>query len=175
MRLAVLIDGDNASAPAIGHIFAKVSELGTPNIRRIYGDFTSGGMAHWRPILLKHAIQPVQQFRNTAGKSVTDCALIVDAMDLLHTRKLDGFCIVSGDGDFTRLVTRIRDDGLAVYGFGARGKVSNCFVVACSQFIPTETLISKKQPSTKGPPPGQSAPVRSQGGQDAPRGARSPR
>jgi hypothetical protein len=103
MRLAVLIDADNASPVVIGDILSEVVSLGVPSVKRIYGDFTTPNLAGWRDAMLEHAIQPIQQFRNTIGKNASDSALIIDAMDLLHTRELGGFCLVSSDGDFTRL------------------------------------------------------------------------
>ena len=118
LRLAVLVDADNASAAVIGDILSEVASLGTASVKRVYGDFTTSNLHSWRAVLLEHAIQPVQQFRNTIGKNASDSALIIDAMDLLHTRELGGFCLVSSDSDFTRLATRIREDGLPVYGFG---------------------------------------------------------
>ena len=112
LRLAVLVDADNASAAVIGDILSEVASLGTASVKRVYGDFTTSNLHSWRAVLLEHAIQPVQQFRNTIGKNASDSALIIDAMDLLHTRELGGFCLVSSDSDFTRLATRIREDGL---------------------------------------------------------------
>jgi hypothetical protein len=98
LRLAVLIDADNASAAVIGDILSEVASLGTASVKRVYGDFTTSSLHSWRTVLLEHAIQPVQQFRNTVGKNASDSALIIDAMDLLHTRELGGFCLVSSDG-----------------------------------------------------------------------------
>ena len=118
LRLAVLIDADNASAAVIADILSEIASLGTASVKRVYGDFTTSSLSGWRKVLAEHAIQPVQQFRNTIGKNASDSALIIDAMDLLHTRELGGFCLVSSDSDFTRLATRIREDGLVVYGFG---------------------------------------------------------
>jgi hypothetical protein len=106
LRLAVLVDADNASAAVIGDILSEVASLGTASVKRVYGDFTTSNLHSWRAVLLEHAIQPVQQFRNTIGKNASDSALIIDAMDLLHTRELGGFCLVSSDSDFTRLATR---------------------------------------------------------------------
>jgi len=137
LRLAVLIDADNASVNVIGDILAEVSKLGTATVRRIYGDFTSSNLQSWGKILAEYAIQPIQQYRNTTGKNASDSALIIDAMDLLHTRHLEGFCLVSSDSDFTRLATRIKEDGLPVYGFGEQ-KTPNSFVKACNRFFYTE-------------------------------------
>ncbi len=157
LRLAVLIDADNASASVIGDILAEVSKLGTASVKRVYGDFTTSSLQGWKAVLAEHAIQPVQQFRNTTGKNATDSALIIDAMDLLHTRELGGFCLVSSDSDFTRLATRIREDGLPVYGFGEE-KTPSSFIKACDRFIYTEIFrqnpagTSKKATSTKSQP-----------------------
>lgn len=157
MRLAVLIDADNASAAVIGDILSEVASLGTASVKRVYGDFTTPNLSGWRPALLEHAIQPVQQFRNTVGKNASDSALIIDAMDLLHTRELQGFCLVSSDSDFTRLATRIREDGFPVYGFGEE-KTPKSFISACDRFTYTEifrtrTVSSSKGVAPTGPPP----------------------
>ena len=137
VRLAVLIDADNASVNVIGDILAEVSKLGTATVKRVYGDFTSSNLRSWSKILAEHAIQPIQQYQNTTGKNASDAALIIDAMDLLHTRHLEGFCLVSSDSDFTRLATRIKENGLLVYGFGEQ-KTPNSFVKACNRFFYTE-------------------------------------
>lgn len=134
MRLAVLIDGDNVSAKTIGAVLAEIAKFGTASVKRVYGDFTKPNFSSWNNVLSEHAIQPVQQFANSTGKNATDSALIIDAMDLLHQKSLDGFCIVSSDGDFTRLATRIREDGLAVYGFGEE-KTPQAFIKACDRFF----------------------------------------
>ena len=134
LRLAVLIDADNASPAVIGDILAEVSKLGIATVKRVYGDFTSSNLNSWRAVLADHAIQPIQQFRNTVGKNASDSALIIDAMDLLHTREPGGFCLVSSDSDFTRLATRIREDGLPVFGFGEE-KTPDAFIKACDRFI----------------------------------------
>jgi len=157
LRLAVLIDADNASASVVGDILAEVSKLGTASVKRVYGDFTTSSLQGWKAVLAEHAIQPVQQFRNTTGKNATDSALIIDAMDLLHTRGLGGFCLVSSDSDFTRLATRIREDGFPVYGFGEE-KTPSSFIKACDRFIYTEIFrqkpasTSKKTTATKSQP-----------------------
>lgn len=145
MRLAVLIDADNASPGVIGEILSEVATLGVPSVKRIYGDFTSQKLSGWRDPLLEYGIQPIQQFHNTVGKNATDSTLIIDAMDLLHTRELHGFCLVSSDGDFTRLATRIRENGLSVFGFGEQ-KTPMSFIQACDRFIYTEIFRAKKQP-----------------------------
>jgi hypothetical protein len=142
LRLAVLIDADNASATVIGDILSEVAAIGTASVKRIYGDFTSPNLSSWRAVLAEHAIQPVQQFRNTVGKNASDSALIIDSMDLLHTRALGGFCLVSSDSDFTRLATRIREDGVPVYGFGEQ-KTPKAFIQACDRFFYTEIFRTK--------------------------------
>lgn len=138
-RFAVLIDGDNAQASLLPQILAEVSKFGLITIKRIYGDWTTTSMNSWKPKLHKHAIQPIQQFRYTVGKNATDSAMIIDAMDLLHSYEVDGFCIVASDSDYTRLATRIREDGLFVIGVGER-KTPEAFTNACNQFIYCENL-----------------------------------
>ncbi|MBV8493311.1 MAG: NYN domain-containing protein, partial [Alphaproteobacteria bacterium] len=159
LRLAVLIDADNASASVIGDILAEISKLGTASVKRIYGDFTTSNLQGWKGILAEHAIQPVQQFRNTTGKSATDSALIIDAMDLLHTRQLQGFCLVSSDSDFTRLATRMREDGLPVYGFG-EAKTPKSFINACDRFIYTEIFRTRGVASDNSKAEAKSNPLR---------------
>jgi hypothetical protein len=138
-RLAVLIDADNAQAGVLEGLLAEVARYGVASVRRIYGDFTSTRLQSWKQVLLKHSIQPVQQFAYTSGKNATDSALIIDAMDLLYTGRFDGVCLVSSDSDFTRLAQRLRESGLTVYGFGER-KTPDPFVQACDKFIYTELL-----------------------------------
>ena len=138
-RLAVLIGADNARPSVVGGLLAEVAKYGVAGVRRIYGDWTTPNLAGWKAVLLDHSIQPVQQFRYTVGKNATDSAMIIDAMDLLHSRRLDGFCIVSSDSDFTGLARRIREDGLLVVGFGER-KTPRPFVAACDRFVYTELL-----------------------------------
>src|SRR5215472_8788138 len=159
LRLAVLIDADNASPAVIGDILAEVSKLGIATVKRVYGDFTSSNLNSWRAVLADHAIQPIQQFRNTVGKNASDSALIIDAMDLLHTRELGGFCLVSSDSDFTRLATRIREDGLPVYGFGEE-KTPRSFINACDRFIYTEIFRTKTVSSAKATDATKSGPLR---------------
>lgn len=142
-KLAVLIDADNARAAIIEELLAEIASLGTANIKRIYGDWTMPNLGSWKEILLKHSIQPIQQFRNTIRKNATDSAMIIDAMDLLYTAPLDGFCIISSDSDFTRLAARIRESGKLAYGFGEK-KTPEPFRKACDRFIYTENLISKE-------------------------------
>lgn len=140
-RVALLIDGDNAQPSLIGKILTEVGKYGLITIRRIYGDWTTVNMSGWKNVLHENAIQPVQQFRYTVGKNATDSALIIDAMDILHSRLVDGFSIVSSDSDYTRLATRVREMGFFVMGIGKR-KTPKAFVNACNVFIYTENLVS---------------------------------
>lgn len=139
-RLAVLIDADNASAKMIDGLFEEIAKLGSATVRRIYGDFTSSNLGGWVEVLTRHAIAPQQQFANTKGKNASDITLVIDAMDLLHSGRLDGFCLVSSDSDFTRLAGRLREEGVEVYGFGEQ-KTPPSFRQACTRFIYTENLI----------------------------------
>ena len=144
-RLAVLIDADNTFnvIPMIDELFEEISKFGDASVRRIYGDWTDTRLKRWKEVLPKHAIQPIQQFANTTGKNATDSALIIDAMDLLYTAPLDGFCIVSSDSDFTRLAIRFRESGKLVYGFGEQ-KTPESLTAACNQFIYIEILLQNK-------------------------------
>ena len=142
-RLALLIDADNAQPAVIEGLLAEVAKYGVASVKRIYGDFTSNQQSQWKKALLKHSINPVQQFAYTTGKNATDSSLIIDAMDLMYTRRFDGFCLVSSDSDFTRLAQRLREEGLTVYGFGER-KTPDPFVQACDKFIYTEVLRVEK-------------------------------
>ncbi len=137
--LAVLIDADNASAAIVEGLFEEIAKFGVASVKRIYGDWTQPNLGKWKQVLLDHSIQPIQQFAYTRGKNATDSALIIDAMDLLYTRRFDGFCLVSSDSDFTRLAARLREEGLTVYGFGEE-KTPAPFVSACDKFIYTEIL-----------------------------------
>jgi len=153
-KLAVLIDAENAQPSIIEGLVAEIAKYGIATVKRIYGDWTTPDLKGWKEILLEYAIQPYQQFRYTVGKNATDSAMIIDAIDLLYTEKLDGFCIVSSDSDFTRLASRIREAGLIVYGFGEL-KTPKAFVGACDKFIFTEILrkdepaVSSQKKSTK--------------------------
>jgi hypothetical protein len=138
-RLAVLIDSDNTTASVATEILEEVARFGTPTIKRAYGDWTTQQLAGWKDELLRHAIQPVQQFAYTRGKNATDSALIIDAMDLLYAGNLEGFVIVSSDSDFTRLATRLRESGMTVYGLGRRSTPA-AFVAACDRFIYLDLL-----------------------------------
>ncbi|WP_084125935.1 NYN domain-containing protein [Demequina sp. NBRC 110054] len=144
-RLAVLIDADNAGAKHLERLLAEIAKYGTAGVRRAYGDWTSTQLGSWKSVLLEHSVQPIQQFSYTTGKNATDSALIIDAMDLLHSGNVDGFCIVSSDSDFTRLAARIREQGLTVYGFGER-KTPKPFVAACDTFIYVENLETPAAP-----------------------------
>lgn len=138
-RLAVLIDSDNAQSSLIKELLEEVARYGTATVKRAYGDWTTTNLKGWKAELHRHAIQPMQQFRYTDGKNSTDSALIIDAMDLLHSKNVDGFCLVSSDSDFTRLATRIREAGLIVYGFGEE-KTPEAFRAACNKFVFVEIL-----------------------------------
>ncbi len=144
LRFAVLIDGDNAQASLLPQILAEVSKVGLITVKRIYGDWTTTNMNSWKPWLHKHAIQPMQQFRYTVGKNSTDSAMIIDAMDLLHSHNVGGFCIVASDSDYTRLATRIREEGLFVIGVGEK-KTPEAFINACNQFIYCENLVAPEE------------------------------
>lgn len=139
-KFAVIIDGDNAQPSLLEHILMEVTKYGRITIKRIYGDWTTPNMNGWKKSLLDLAVQPVQQFRYTTGKNATDSTMIIDALDILHRRLVDGFCIVSSDSDFTRLATRIREDGLFVVGIG-ESKTPNSFVKACDVFVYTQNLV----------------------------------
>ena len=140
-KFAVLIDADNSSISAIPSVLEEVAKYGIASVKRVYGDWSSDTLKNWREVLLPHAITPVQQFAYTKGKDATDMILIIDAMDLLYAGALDGFCIVSSDSDFTPLASRIRENGLSVYGFGKK-KTPEAFKKACDKFIYIENLIS---------------------------------
>jgi len=146
LRLAVLIDADNAQAAVIEGLLAEIARFGEATVKRIYGDFTAPTSASWKKVLQRYAIKPVQQFAYTTGKNATDSTLIIDAMDLLYTRRFDGFCLISSDSDFTGLALRIREEGLTVLGFGEQ-KTPEAFRNACHKFLFTEVL-RPVQPST---------------------------
>ncbi|CAN7579433.1 NYN domain-containing protein [Mesorhizobium sp. LjNodule214] len=139
-RLAVLIDADNASAKIADGLFEEIAKIGEASVRRIYGDFSSPRSKAWADVLSKHAIMPQQQFAYTTGKNASDITLVIDAMDLLHSGRFDGFCLVSSDSDFTRLAARIREHGIDVFGFGEQ-KTPESFRQACRRFIYTENLL----------------------------------
>lgn len=149
LKLAVLIDADNAQATIIEGLLAEIAKFGEATVKRIYGDFTSPASAQWKKALQTHAIKPIQQFAYTTGKNATDSTLIIDAMDLLYTRRFDGFCLVSSDSDFTGLALRIREEGLTVLGFGEQ-KTPEAFRNACHKFIFTEILRPESPQKTSG-------------------------
>jgi len=151
-RLAVLIDADNASPRIADGLFEEVAKIGEASVRRIYGDFSGPRLKAWADILSKHAIIPHQQFAYITGKNASDIALVIDAMDLLHSGRFDGFCLVSSDSDFTRLASRVREQGLDVYGFGEQ-KTPESFRQACRRFIYTENPYPGPRRLTRMRPP----------------------
>src|SRR5271166_6462501 len=148
-RLAILIDADNTSPRIAAGLFEEVAKFGEASVRRIYGDFSGQRLKSWAEILPKFAIDPYQQFSYTTGKNASDIALVIDAMDLLHSGRLDGFCLVSSDSDFTRLASRLREQGADVYGFGEQ-KTPESFRQACRRFIYNENLLPEAEPTTSG-------------------------
>jgi uncharacterized LabA/DUF88 family protein len=147
LNLAVLIDADNIPYSNIKGMLDEIAKFGVPTIKRIYGDWTKATVSGWKPALLEHAITPIQQYSYTTGKNATDSAMIIDAMDILHSQKVDGFCLVSSDSDFTRLATRLRESGMLVIGIGEK-KTPRPFIVACDKFIYIE-IISPPETSKK--------------------------
>jgi uncharacterized LabA/DUF88 family protein len=148
-KIAILIDGENAQPSLIGKILTESAKYGSLTIRRIYGDWTKPQLKPWKGTLHNNAIQPIQQFRFTTGKNSTDSALIIDAMDILHEKNVDGFCIVSSDSDYTRLATRIRETGIFVMGIGEK-KTPKAFINACNVFVYTENLSPLKNGTKSG-------------------------
>jgi len=142
IKLAVLIDGDNIPSTHTKEMMEEIAKYGSPTIKRIYSDWTNPYVSKWKSILLENAITPVQQYAYTRGKNATDSSMIIDAMDILYSEKVDGFCIVSSDSDFTRLATRLREAGMLVIGIGEK-KTPNPFIVACDKFIYIEILKNK--------------------------------
>ena len=138
-KIAVLIDADNVSSKYIKYIFDEISNHGTPTYKRIYGDWTKPELASWKPILLNYSITPIQQYSYTTGKNATDAALIIDAMDILYSKNVDGFCLVSSDSDFTKLAARLREAGMYVIGMGEK-KTPKPFIAACEKFKYLEVL-----------------------------------
>jgi uncharacterized LabA/DUF88 family protein len=138
-NLAVLIDGDNIPSAHVKEMMEEITKYGNPTIKRIYGDWTKPTLTKWKNLLLENAITPIQQYGYTTGKNATDSAMIIDAMDILYSQKVDGFCLVSSDSDFTRLATRLREAGMLVIGIGEK-KTPNPFIVACDKFIYIEIL-----------------------------------
>lgn len=148
LRLAVLIDAENVPSASVVEMFEEIAKYGTPTFKRIYADWTRPNVTGWKNVLLDQAITPVQQYSYTTGKNSSDSALIIDAMDILYTGKVDGFCIVSSDSDFTRLATRLREAGMMVIGIGEK-KAPNAFISACDKFIYIEILKKEDQQSSK--------------------------
>ena len=154
LRLAVLIDADNVPYHNVKGMLEEIAKLGTPTFKRIYGDWTKPNVSGWKSVLLETAITPVQQYSYTTGKNSTDSAMIIDAMDILYTGKVDGFCIVSSDSDFTRLAIRLREAGMKVIGIGEK-KTPNPFIVSCDKFIyveilkPQDTLVESSPEKNK--------------------------
>lgn len=144
LNLAVLIDGDNIPSANVKEMMEEIAKYGNPTIKRIYGDWTKPNVTKWKNILLENAIIPVQQYGYTTGKNATDSAMIIDAMDILYSEKVNGFCLVSSDSDFTRLATRLREAGMKVYGIGEK-KTPDPFIVACDKFIYIEILKSQSE------------------------------
>jgi hypothetical protein len=144
LNLAVLIDGDNIPSAYVKEMMEEIAKYGNPTIKRIYGDWTNPRLSKWKNILLENAITPIQQYGYTQGKNATDSAMIIDAMDILYSGKVNGFCIVSSDSDFTRLATRLREAGMQVFGIGEK-KTPNPFIVACDKFIYIEILKNQTQ------------------------------
>lgn len=144
LRLAVLIDADNVPYAHVQAMMEEITRYGTPTIKRIYGDWTNMGLSGWKKVLLENAISPIQQYGYTVGKNSTDSAMIIDAMDILYSNKVDGFCIVSSDSDFTRLAMRLREAGMRVIGIGEH-KTPTPFIVACDRFIYLEILSDQKE------------------------------
>src|SRR5205809_4097782 len=151
IRLAVLIDADNVPYSNVKGVMEEIAKYGTPTFKRIYGDWTRPTVSGWKNVLLENAITPIQQYSYTTGKNSSDSALIIDAMDILYSGKVDGFCIISSDSDFTRLATRLREAGMKVFGIGQK-KTPNPFIVACDKFIYMEIIpvfgAEAEEPST---------------------------
>jgi len=139
LNLAVLIDGDNIPSAHVKEMMEEIAKYGNPTIKRIYGDWTNPHLSKWKNLLLQNAITPIQQYAYTTGKNATDSAMIIDAMDILYSEKVNGFCLVSSDSDFTKLATRLREAGMQVIGIGEK-KTPTPFVVACDRFIYIEIL-----------------------------------
>lgn len=145
-KLAVLIDGDNIPSAYVKEMMEEIAKYGNPTIKRIYGDWTKPTLSKWKNLLLENAITPIQQYGYTTGKNATDSAMIIDAMDILYSEKVNGFCLVSSDSDFTRLATRLREAGMQVFGIGEK-KTPNPFIVACDKFIYIEILKKQSEES----------------------------
>ena len=146
LKLAVLIDGDNIPSAYVKEMMEEIAKYGNPTIKRIYGDWTNPKLKKWKSVLLENAITPIQQYGYTVGKNATDSAMIIDAMDILYSEKVDGFCLASSDSDFTRLATRLREAGMKVFGIGEK-KTPEPFIVACDKFIYIEILKNQTDES----------------------------
>ena len=146
IRLAVLIDADNAPRRYLKEVMEEIAVYGTPTIKRIYGDWTNPRLEGWKKVLLENAITPIQQYSYTVGKNATDSAMIIDAMDILYSGRVEGFCLISSDSDFTRLATRLREAGMKVIGIGEK-KTPNPFIVSCEKFIYIEIISGPKKKS----------------------------
>ena len=161
-RMAVLIDADNVSDKYISYILDEVSNDGVATYKRIYGDWTKPALGSWKGVLLDNSITPIQQYGYTSGKNATDSAMIIDAMDILYSGNVDGFCIVSSDSDFTRLAARLRESGMYVVGMGEK-KTPNAFIAACNKFKYLEVLEQTNQPiPTPAPAPAETKPVQTE-------------
>ena len=148
IKLAVLIDGDNIPSAYVKEMMEEIAKYGNPTIKRIYGDWTKPHLVKWKNVLLENAVTPIQQYGYTQGKNATDSAMIIDAMDILYSGKVNGFCLVSSDSDFTRLATRLREAGMNVIGIGEK-KTPDPFIVACDRFIYIEILKNQAKESSK--------------------------
>ena len=146
IKLAVLIDGDNIPSAYVKEMMEEIAKYGNPTIKRIYGDWTKPFLSKWKNLLLENAITPIQQYGYTSGKNATDSAMIIDAMDILYSGQVNGFCLVSSDSDFTRLATRLREAGMKVIGLGEK-KTPEPFIVACDRFIYIEILKKAEEES----------------------------
>ena len=160
LKIAVLIDADNVSEKYVKVVFDEVSNHGTPTYKRIYGDWTKPQFALWKSVLLNYSISPIQQYAYTTGKNATDAALIIDAMDILYSQNVDGFCIVSSDSDFTRLASRLREAGMYVLGMGEK-KTPTPFIAACEKFKYLEVLLGQQEPEVEIEVSNDKAPVNS--------------
>ena len=149
LNLAVLIDGDNIPSANVKEMMEEIAKYGNPTIKRIYGDWTNPHLTKWKKVLLENAITPIQQYSYTTGKNATDSAMIIDAMDILYSGKVNGFCLVSSDSDFTRLATRLREASMTVIGIGEK-KTPDPFIVACDKFVYIEVLKNTSQKSQNG-------------------------
>ena len=160
LRLAVLIDADNIPYSNVKEMMEEIAKYGTPTFKRIYADWTKPHVAGWKNVLLENAITPIQQYSYTSGKNATDSAMIIDAMDILYTGRVDGFCIVSSDSDFTRIATRLREAGMKVFGIGEK-KTPLPFISACDKFIYLE-ILKAPQETVKSPVPSKDTKTESQ-------------